>query len=134
MENSNKLRRTLFLTATFALLAVAAICLFYGGNNFVVQSIGILAIFASLAIGRRSRRTLPASPQVRAVQSAWALKPWHWLVGLVLVVIVAATLVWLYWASTVPGYKGAAPVYAFAAAALVCGGWWAGLFARWLSR
>lgn len=134
MENSNKIKRALFLTATFALLAVAAICLFYGGSNFVVQSIGTLAIFASLAIGRRSRSTLPTSPQVRAMQSALALKPWHWLVGLILVVIVAATLAWLYWASTVPGYKGAAPVYAFAAAALACGGWWAGLFARWLSR
>ena len=133
MGNPNKLRRAFFLTATFALLAFAAVCLFYGGNNFVIHTVGLLAIFASLALGRRSR-TLPVSPEVRAMQSAWVLKPWHWLVGLGLIVCVGAALGWLYWASTVPGYKRAAPAYAFAAAALVCGGWWAGLFARWLSR
>jgi len=133
MGNPNNLKRTLFVAATFALLAFAAICLFYGGNNFVIRSIGLLAIFASLALGRRSR-TLPASPEVRAMQSAWVLKPWHWLVGLVLIVCVVAALAWLYWASTIPGYERTAPVYAFAAAALVCSGWWAGLFAWWLSR
>lgn len=133
MGNPNKLRRGLFLAATLAPLAVAALCLFYGGNNFVAQSVGMLAMFASLAVGRRLR-TSPASPEVRAMQSAWTLKPWHWLVGLALIASVAATLAWLHWASTIPGYKGAEPVYAFAAAGLVCGGWWAGLIARWSSR
>jgi hypothetical protein len=133
MANPNKLKRALFLTAQFVLLAVAAICLYYAHNNFVIRSIGLLAIFAFLAIVRRLRK-LPTSPEVRAMQSAWALKPWHWLVGLGLIITVAATLAWLYWASTIPGYKGAAPVYAFAAAVVVCGGWWAALFARWFSR
>lgn len=128
----NKLTRVLFLTAQFALLAVAAICLYYAHNNFVIQSIGLLAIFAFLAIVRRSR-TLPASLEVRAMQSAWVLKPWHWLVGLALIVTVAATLAWLYW-DAATGYKDVAPVYAFAAAALVCGVWWAGLIARRLRR
>jgi hypothetical protein len=135
MTSPYKLKRTFFLTAQFVLLAVAAICLYYdyAHTNFMIRSVGLLAIFAALAIVRRSR-ALPGSPEVRAMQSAWAMKPWHWLVGLGLIVTVVATLAWLYWASTVTGYKGAAPVYAFAAAAVVCGGWWAGLFARWLSR
>ena len=133
MGNPNKVRRALFLTATFLLLAFAAFCLFYVQNNFVIHSVGLLAIFASLALGRRSR-TLPASPEVRAMQSALALKPWHWLVGLGLIATVVVALAWLYWTSTIPNYKGAAPLYAFAAAAVVCGGWWAGLLGRWLSR
>ena len=91
MANPNKLQRALFLTAQFVLLAVAAICLYYAHNSFMIRSVGTLAIFASLAIVRRSR-TLPASPEVRAMQSAWALKPWHWLVGLGLILTVAATL------------------------------------------
>lgn len=133
MATPDKIKRTLFLAMQFALLAVAGISLYYAHNNFVVQSIGLLAIFACLAIVRRSR-TLPATPEVRAMQSAWALKPWHWLVGLGLLITAAAAFAWLYWASTIPGYKGAAPVYAFAAAGMACGCWWAGLFARWFRR
>ena len=132
MENQNKLRRTLFLTATFALLAFAAACLFYGGNNFVIHSVGLLAIFASLALGRRSR-TLPQSPEVRAMQSAWALKPWHWMVGLALVIAVVASYIWLQH-DAVTGGKNAIPVYAFAGVVVLSAGWWGGLFARWKSQ
>lgn len=128
----NKLKRVLSLTVQFALLAVAAICVYYGQNNFFIRSIGMLAIFSFIAIIRQSR-TLPASPEVRAMQNAWALKPWHWLVGFALIVSVAVTLAWLYW-DAATGYKDVAPVYAFAAAALVCGVWWAGLIARRSSR
>jgi hypothetical protein len=128
----NKLKRTLFLTAQFALLAVSAVCIYYGHNNFGVRSIGLLAIFAFLAIFRRSR-TLPASPEVRAMQDAWALKPWHWLVGFALLITVAATFVWLYW-DAATGYKDVAPVYAFAATAFVSSLWWAVLIARRSSR
>lgn len=132
MADLNKLKRILSLILQLALLVIAAFCFFYAANNFAVRCIGILAIFTSLAIARRSRM-VPAAPEVQAMQGAWALKPWHWLVGLALVIGVAAALAWLYWASAT-GYKGVAPVYAFAAAAVVCGGWWAGLVARWLNH
>jgi hypothetical protein len=132
MTNSNILKRTLFLLTQLVLLAVAAICLYYAHDNFTIRSIGLLAIFVSVALVRRSR-ALPASSEVRAMQSAWALKPWHWVVGLALAVSVAVTLVWLFQDATT-GYKDVAPVYAFAVAGLVCAGWWAGLIARWLNR
>ncbi|WP_426701357.1 hypothetical protein ACPPVV_18705 [Rhodanobacter sp. Col0626] len=128
----NKIKRMLFLIAQFALLAVAAIFIYYGHNNFGIRSIGLLAIFAFLAIFRRSR-AWPASPEVRAMQDAWALKPWHWLVGLALLITVAATFAWLYW-DAATGYKDVAPVYAFAAAAFVSSLWWAVLIARRSSR
>lgn len=132
MENQDKLKRAFFLTAQIVLFAIAAACLYYAHNNFAIRSVGILAIFASLAILRRSR-TLPASPEVRGMQSAWALKPWHWLIGLVLVIAVVASFIWLQHDATTGG-KSAVPVYAFAAAILLSAGWWGGLCARWLSQ
>jgi len=132
MTSPNKLKRTLFITAQFVLFAVAAICLFYAHNNFMIRSVGILALFASLALVRQSR-TLPASPEVRAMQSAWALKPWHWLVGLALIVVVAASYTWLQ-QDAMTGGKSAFPVYVFAAAIVLSAGWWAGLWARWSSQ
>ena len=132
MASPSKLKRALFLTAQFTLFAVAAICLFYAHDNFMIRSVGITALFASLALVRRSR-TLPASPEVRAMQRAWALKPWHWLVGLALIVAVAASYMWLQ-QDAMTGGKTAVPVYAFAGAIVLSAGWWAGLFARWLNQ
>jgi len=132
MGNRDKLKRAFFLAAQIVLFAVAAICLYYAHGNFAIRSVGLLAIFVSLAIIRRSR-TLPASPEVRAMESAWALKPWHWLVGLVLVIAVVASYKWLQH-DAMTGGKSAIPVYAFAAAILLSAGWWGGLFARWLSQ
>jgi hypothetical protein len=132
MESPDKLKRAFFLTAQIVLFTIAASCLYFAHNNFAIRSVGILAIFASLAILRRSR-TLPASPEVRAMQSAWALKPWHWLVGLGLIFAVVASFIWLQHDAATGG-KSAVPVYAFAATILVSAGWWGALFARWLSQ
>lgn len=132
MESPDKLKRAFFLAAQIVLFAIAASCLYFAHNNFAIRSVGILSLFASLAILRRSR-SLPASPEVRAMQSAWALKPWHWLVGLSLILTVAATFIWLQ-QDAATGGKSTVPVYAFAAAIVVSGGWWSALYARWSSR
>jgi hypothetical protein len=132
MASPDNPKRVLIPAAQFMLLAIAAACLFYANDNFMIRGAGILAIFASLAITRRSR-TLPASPEVRAMQSAWALKPWHWLVGLALVIATAAAYIWLQHDAATGG-KSAVPVYVFAAVTLLSACWWAGLFARWQSQ
>lgn len=132
MEISNKPKCAFFLTAQIVFLAIAASCLYFAHNNFAIRSVGILAIFSSLAILRRSRM-LPASPEVRAMQSAWALKPWHWIVGLGLIFAVVASFIWLQHDAAAGG-KSAAPVYAFAAAILVGAVWWGTLFVRWSSQ
>lgn len=132
MENLDKLKHAFLLAAQIGLFVFAAICLYYAYNNFAIRSVGLLAIFASLAIVRRSKK-LPASPEVRAMENAWALKPWHWLVGLTLIIAVVASYKWLQH-DAMTGGKSAIPVYAFAAAILLSAGWWGGLFAQWLSQ
>lgn len=67
------------------------------------------------------------------MQSAWALKPWHWMVGLALVIAVAASYIWLQH-DAMTGGKSVVPVYAFAAVIVLSAGWWGGLFARWKSQ
>ena len=65
-----------------------------------------------------------------AEKSMPALKPIHLIIGAGLAITWAAA----YWAlhrAALRGYKDVFPVYAFAGAGLLCGSWWAAIFARW---
>ena len=132
MVTMGKPKRALAVGLQLVLLAIAAICIFYGGNSFAIHSAGILGIFAALAIALRSRSSLRA-PVTGGTQGALALKPWHWLVGLALIIAVVAAVIWLH-NDAMTGGKSGAPAYAFAATSLLSAGWWGGLFARWLRQ
>jgi len=129
MAATPKLKRALSLTLQALLLALAAVCIFYGKHNFAIRSVGLLAIFGSLVLVRNSRRS---SPSIRVHnRPAFSVKPWQWLVGLVLVVTLAAALTWLFY-DAATGYKsGTAPIYVFIAAGLFCSLWWGTMFVRW---
>jgi hypothetical protein len=129
MAASKKLKVAVLSVLQALLLVFAAFCMFYGRDNFVIRSTGILAIFAGLALVRVTRRVRFGTP----LQSKppFVVKRWQWLVGASLVIALAVSYAWLFHAAA-PSYKGgAAPLWYFLAAFLACGAWWSGLFIRW---
>jgi len=131
MAAPHKLKRTISLTLQVLLLVFAAACIFYGQHNFAIRSVGLLAIFGGLALVRNSRRS---SPSIRIHNSpAFSVKPWQWLVGLALVVVLAAALAWLFYDAATGYRSGVAPIYVFIAATLFCSLWWGAIFMRWLN-
>jgi drug/metabolite transporter (DMT)-like permease len=131
MAATPKLKRALFLTLQALLLAFAAVCIFYGQHNFAIRSVGLLAIFGGLILVRNSRRS---SSAIRVHNKpTFSVKPWQWLVGLVLLVALAAALAWLFYDAATGYGSGIAPIYVFIAATLFCSLWWGAIFIRWLS-
>jgi hypothetical protein len=131
MAATPKLKRALSLTLQALLLAFAAVCIFYGQHNFAIRSVGLLAIFGGLVLIRNSRRSSPAI--LVHSRPIFSVKPWQWLVGLVLVVALACALAWLFYDAATGYRSGIVPVYVFIAATLFCGSWWGAIFIRWLS-
>ena len=129
MAATPKLKRALSLASQALLLAFAAACIFYGQHNFAIRSVGLLAIFGGLVLVRNSRRSIPSIGVPN--RPAFSVKPWQWLVGLVLVVALAAALAWLFYDAATGYRSGAAPIYVFIAAGLFCSLWWGTIFMRW---
>jgi len=117
------------LTLQVLLLAFAAVCMFYGQHNFAIRSVGLLAIFGCLVLVRNSRR--PSSAVRIHDRAAFSVKRWQWLVGLALVVALAAALAWLFYDAATGYGSGAAPIYAFISAMLFCSLWWGTILMRW---
>ena len=131
MATTHNLKRALSLTLQALLLVFAAACIFYGQHNFAIRSVGLLAIFGGLVLVRNSRRS---SQAIRGHnRPAFSIKPWQWLVGLVLVVVLAAALAWLFYDASTGYGSCVAPIYAFIAATLFCSLWWGAIFMRWLN-
>ena len=129
MVPPKKLKVALLFAIQALLLCFAAFCMFYGQHNFIITSTGILAIFAGVALVRTTRQVRFGTP-LRG-KPTFSLKPWQWLVGVALVVILAVSYAWLLH-SAAPSYKGGlVPLWSFLAATLACGAWWSGLFIRW---
>lgn len=131
MIASKKLKLASLFALQVLLLGFAALCMFYGQHNFAIRSIGILAIFAGLALVRATRRLRFGAP----LQSkpSFSIKRWQWLVGFALVVLLAASYAWLFHIAAT-GYKGgSAPLWVFLAAVLACGAWWGIIFMRWFT-
>ncbi len=125
-----KLKRAISFILQALLLAFAAVCmLVYGQHNFAIRSVGLLALFGGLVLVRNSRQS---SSAVRIQNKpAFSVKPRQWLVGLALVVALAAALAWLFYDAATGYRSGVAPLFAFIAAGLSCSLWWGGLFMRW---
>jgi uncharacterized YccA/Bax inhibitor family protein len=129
MAAHKKLKVTLLFALQALLLVFAALCMFYGQHNFVIRSTGILAIFAGLGLVRATRRvrfgtSLQSKP-------SFTVKRRQWLVGVALVLVLAASYAWLFHTAA-PSYTGSlAPLWFFVAAFLACSVWWGGLFIRW---
>lgn len=129
MTAPHKLKRAMSLTLQVLLLAFAAVCMFYGQHNFAIRSVGLLAIFGGLVLVRNSRQS---SSAIRSRnRPAFSVKPWQLLVGLALVVALAAAIVWLFHDAATGYTSGTAPVYVFIAVGLFCSLWWGTIFMRW---
>ena len=129
MVAPKKLQVALLFAFQALLLGFAAFCMFYDQHNFVIRSTGILAIFAGLTLVRATRRVRFGVP----LQSKppFAVKRWQWLVGVALVIVLAVSYAWLFYAAA-PSFKGGlAPLWLFLAAFLACSAWWSGLLIRW---
>jgi len=129
MVTPNRLRQITFgfLAVLLFVVALGAIAF---GRGLVVPFAGVLAAAGGAQAAQRARG-LPASAWRPYPQNALALKRWHWLVGLTLTIAAAAAFVWLEHDAATGG-KSVAPLYVFAAAALLGGLWWVGLLVRWL--
>jgi hypothetical protein len=131
MAASKKLKLAFLFAVQMLLLGFAALYMFYGQHNFAIRSIGILAIFAGLALVRTTRQVRFGAPLQN--KPAFSVKRWHWLVGVALVILLATSYAWLFHAAA-PGYKGGlVPLWAFLAATLACSAWWGNLFIRWFA-
>ena len=129
MAAPHKLKRAMSLTLQVLLLVFAAACMFYGQNNFAIRSVGLLAIFGSLLLVRNSRRS---SSTVRIHnRPVFSVKPWQWLVGIALIVALAAAIAWLFYDAATGYTSGTAPIYVFIAAGLFCCLWWGAISMRW---
>ena len=128
MKFPNNLKRLLIVALQIGLFVFAIICVLYG--SFALRSIGILAVFCALAIGRKSRPVY-FTPEPTDMQSALALRPWHWIVGLTFFVAWLASYVWLQ-QDAMSGGKSATPVYVLALVVVLGGIWWAVLIGRWI--
>src|SRR5690348_11874660 len=117
----NRFRQIAFGSLAVLLFVVALVAIVFG-KGLVVPFAGVLAAAGGAQAARRARG-LPASTWRPDQQNALALKHWHWLVGLAFIVTAAVAFVWLQHAAAAGG-KSAAPVYVFAAAALIGGLWW----------
>src|SRR5690349_18211678 len=94
----SKLKYAPLLVAQVLLLAFAAFCVYFGATI-----IGAVAIFGVLALVRASRRL--RFPALRRSKPPLSIKSWQWLVGLVLLVVLAIAITWLFH-DTTTGYKG----------------------------
>jgi hypothetical protein len=118
-----------------ALVVVAGLFISFvlGKHNFVLQLAGIVLIMVAVPVVAPRGQSRYVSVHQRERDKALAIKPWLLLVGGVLVIASVAAWIWLA-ADAAAGGKSGAPVVVFAFVALLCGLWWAGLFARWLQR
>jgi hypothetical protein len=132
MAPPSNLKRALLFSLALSLFIIAAILICVGWHSNVLGLFGVLAAAAGAQTARRARG-LPAVPVWSPEkQKALALKPWHWFVGFALVVPVVVSVAWLYRIAQ-NGYNGpVSSLYLFAVSFMVCGGWWAVLFTRWL--
>jgi hypothetical protein len=129
MAAPHKLKRVMSITLQVLLLAFAAVCMFYGQHNFAIRSVGLLAIFGGLVLVRNSCR---ASSTFRIHnRPVFSVKPWQWLVGIALIVVLAAAIAWLFYDAATGYTSGTAPIYVFIAAGLFCSLWWGGISMRW---
>ena len=120
-------RRALFAVALSLLVAAAAL-MFWG--NAGSRSLAMLAVLASLGVGRRARAAGALLPGAVAVGGS-PPKPVRWWLGALLFGLVGAAYSLLNYAEH-HEWTNLFPVYLFAAT-LVAAFWWlSGLLTRWV--
>ena len=120
-------RRALFAVA-LSLLAAAAALMLWG--SAVSRSLAMLAVLASLGVGRRARAAGALLPGARAIGGSLP-KPVRWWLGALLFGLVGAAYWYLNYAEQ-HGYTNPFPVYLFAATLLAAFWWLSGLLTRWV--
>ena len=132
MVAPKKLKLASLVTLQVLVLCFAAVCMFYGQRNFAIRCIGILAVFAGLALVRSTRRLRFGAPLEN--KPTFSVKWWQWLVGSSFVLLLLAAIWWLSYDAATGYTHGLWPIYAFIASVLLCGCWWGGIFVRWFMQ
>lgn len=134
-------RKSKFFRIGGAALFFVAAAAFLFHRGVATDVFGLLAGAAGVASVRRSRVSTGAlsgvsreSLKMRQFRQAWAIKPWLLIVGAVLIVPVAFSGAWMYLEAVHKYPDSAVPLYMFAVSAVLCGAWWAGIYARWQQR
>lgn len=121
-----KFNYALLLALQGLLLAFVVLGIYYGHLNFVVRTIGLLAIFGVVLLVHNQRRS-----RLRRNRPPFPVKRREWLVGGALLVVLGASIAWLFHDASV-GYKGGGgPLFVFLAAVLACSLWWGSISSRW---
>lgn len=113
-----------------ALTIVGSICLvLFTARNLLLSGISAIAMLKGVDMLRRADGS-PSEVHAENPRDPLRLAPYHWFVGIALTGVVSIALLWIYH-DAITGAKQVAPVWVFATSAVVCGGWWAGVVARW---
>jgi hypothetical protein len=115
-----------FVAILLLLLGAAAFVL--SSHDFVIRSFGVLALLASVQLGRMSRSQ---SPTLRELSLAGSKRPGRimWNVGFALSLLSGFSF-WLLYVDAVHGGHAVWPVYMFAGITLACAGVWGYIIAN----
>ena len=112
-ESSSRFKHYLISAVQWALLAFAAVCMYY---DYTI--VGVIAIFLVTSLIKR-RHSIAAIP----------IKSWQWLVGLALVVAWIAATIWTFYDATHGHHHNFGPLIALnVVTSSLCFLWWGGLF------
>lgn len=93
-------------------------------------ALGALVAVALVRLAWTSSRSVKAM----GVRRMSALQPWHFVVGGALLVLVAASFVWMYLEATGQGARDVDSAFVFAGLLMVSAVWWATLVVMWIFR
>jgi hypothetical protein len=134
MQSQRKSKLLRVTAALLYFLAAASFLWAFLSHGGAIFSLFGVVVGAAGAATLRLSRTQPESLKTQQFRQAWVLKPWLFIVGVALAIPVVVALAWMF-QEAANGYRGSAiPIYMFAISAVVCGAWWAAIFARWQQR
>ncbi len=138
MSSKTSKKRYGLLALAILLLLCAGVALYIGRNNFVIRSVGLVLILASVFLVKisnvHSRTELTAANGKDANTEATNHPgPLMWTVGVALLVAFGISYLYLY-KDALDGYHAVLPVYVFAGVGLVCGLFWSYLITKLIWR
>jgi cytochrome bd-type quinol oxidase subunit 2 len=133
-QGPGKIRRGLFAGAILLLLA-AGTAFSMGGKDFTIQSLGLVALIASVCLVRASNvhstrsAVVITSSQGRDSNAKSSGGRLIWIIGTAMLPIAVASYFYLR-QDALHGYHEVLPVYVFAGVAVLCAGVWSYLVSR----
>jgi len=126
-------RKRHILRALAILLALFGAAIFVlESHNFLIRSLGLLAILASVQLVRMSRAQTPSFGRLDlAGNNGPGRVMWAVAIGLL---VLAAVSLWFLYTDALHGARTVWPVYLFAGVGLACAGVWSYIAAQLVSR